>query len=296
MMKKELSLDELEWVKNNVEAVRALMKGGHDVPDAAERPFIDPPLAVVKAQLQGNIQKKLTKIEKARQDYLENTARFKRYLDQGTPELTEYAEVRLAELASEHFETNATSHIEALKSKLEKLEVDPEQVFLPIGTIVSITGVPEYRDVTRLGDDRQSYPCVGSVGVVVSLHSSSDLSLGVAFRDEYKDGWGSTYYPDYDRVPTYRVEREMLDIIGYSLLPDGSEYMGYGFEQTHERKDANDKRPEMILEGAGYFWRLHDFGGTQGIELLSADVSMDAYPWIEGPVERYVASSSVPGM
>lgn len=295
-MTKELSLDELEWVKNNIEAVRALMKGGHDVPDAPERPVIDPPLAVVKAQLQGNIQKKLTKIEKARQDYIENTARFKRYLDQGTPELKEYAEERLAELASDHFESNATSHIEALKSKLEKLEVDPEQVFLPIGTIVSITGVPKYRDVTRLTDDRKSYPVAGTVGVVVSLHSSNDMPIGVAIRDEYKDGWGTAYYPNEDKVPTYNVQREMLEIIGYSLLPDGSEYMGYGFEQTHERKDENDKRPEMILEGAGYFWRLHDFGGTQGIELLSADVSMDAYPWIEGPIEKYKVEQSVPRM
>jgi hypothetical protein len=297
-MKKELSPEELEWVYNNIETVRAVMKG-QSTPDDFSKNVPDPsPLAVVKAHLQGNLKKKLQKIEKSRADFQENMVRFKRYLNEGTPELKVYAEERIAELASDDFELNAASHIEVLQLKLELLDVDPAQVFLPIGTIVRIIGVPEYRDVTRLSDDRNNYPVVGSIGVVVSLHGSNDMPIGVAFRDEYKDGWGTTNYPDYDRVPTYRVEREMLEVVGYSLLPDGTEYKGYGYEQTHYRNEkfGRDDKFEMILEGAGYFWRLHDFGGTQGIELLQAQDSMEEYSWIEGPIEKYRGGASVPGM
>lgn len=295
-MKKELSPEELEWVYNNIETVRAMMKG-QSTPDDFSTNVPDPsPLAVVKAHLQGNIKKKLRKIEKSRTDFKENMVRFNRYLNEGPPELKVYAEERIAELDNDDFEINAASHIEALQLKLEQLDVDPAQVFLPIGTIVRIIGVPEYRDVTRLSDDRNSYPVVGSIGVVVSLHGLNDMPIGVAFRDEFKDGWGSTVLPDEECVPTYNVERDMLEVIGYSLLPDGSEYTGFGFEPTHERKDKNDKRPEMILEGAGYFWRLHDFGGTQGVELLQAQANLDEFTWIEGPVEKYRVEQSVPRM
>jgi hypothetical protein len=253
-MKKELSPEELEWVYNNIETVRAVMKG-QSTPDDFSKNVPDPsPLAVVKAHLQGNLKKKLQKIEKSRADFQENMVRFKRYLNEGTPELKVYAEERIAELASDDFELNAASHIEVLQLKLELLDVDPAQVFLPIGTIVRIIGVPEYRDVTRLSDDRNNYPVVGSIGVVVSLHGSNDMPIGVAFRDEYKDGWGTTYYPDYDRVPTYRVEREMLEVVGYSLLPDGTEYKGSlkaqdifgGFTTLEERKVLNFSKPRTV--------------------------------------------------
>lgn len=295
MSKQEMTAAELEWVKNNLDTVRAMMKGGATPEAIAQVVRETDPLMVVTAQLQGNVRKKLREIEKKRRDYREEKARYESYIDGDSDGLKKLAEERLAEIASDDFEGHAASHLEALNTKLEQLDIDPEQVFLPIGTIVRIIGVPEYKDVTRLGDDRKSYPLAGSVGVVVSLHSWNDLSIGVAFRSEFKDGWGDTHCPGYDRVPTYRVEREMLEIVGYSLLPDGSEYKGYGYEQTHERKDGDEERPEMILEGAGYFWRLHDFGGTQGIELLQAQDNMEEYSWIEGPVEKY-QTSPVPGM
>ena len=295
MTKQELTAAELEWVRNNLEAVRGLMKGG-TAPEAAPNVIEEvDPLMVVTSQLRDNVRKKLREIEKKRNDYREEKARYESYLDGDSDGLKKIAEERLAEIANDDFEENAASHLEALNAKLEQLDIDPEQVFLPIGTIVRIIGVPEYRDVTRLGDDRKSYPCAGSVGVVVSLHSTNDLSIGVAFRDEYNDGWGDTYYPSEGRVPTYRVEREMLEVVGYSLLPNGSEYDGYGYEPTHERKDKNDERPEMILEGAGYFWRFHDFGGSHGVELLQAHENLEWFSWIEGPLEKY-KTCPVPGM
>lgn len=297
MSKQELTAAELEWVKNNLDTVRAMMKGGATPETIAQVVRETDPLTVVTAQLQGNVRKKISEIEKKLREYRGKKARYESYLDGDSEDLKEMGKEYLAEISDDGFEENVAAHLEALNVKLEQLDIDPEQVFLPIGTIVRIIGVPEYCDMTRLSDDRKSYPCAGSVGVVVSLHSSNDLSIGVAFRDEYKDGWGSTYYPDYDRVPTYRVEREMLEVVGYSLLPDGSEYKGYGYEQTHCRnaKFGRDDKPEMILEGVGYFWRLHDFGGTQGIELLQAQDNMEEYSWIEGPVEKY-QTPPVPGM
>ncbi len=114
-------------------------------------------------------------------------------------------------------------------------------------------------------------------------------------RREYKVGWGEDIYcPDEDRLATYRVDPEMLDVLGYAKLPDGSEYHGYGFIETHIRKQSrisSGEDKEMILEADGFYWRFHDFGGSQGIECMQAFEDMSEMSWIKGPLPEFDQST-----
>lgn len=44
----------------------------------------------------------------------------------------------------------------------------------------------------------------------------------------------------------------------------------------------------MVLEADGYFWRLHDFGGTQSIEVLQAYEDITEMSWLTGPLPQYL--------
>jgi hypothetical protein len=81
----------------------------------------------------------------------------------------------------------------------------------------------------------------------------------------------------------------MLEVEEYARLPDGNEFLGYGFHPTHLRTPENNENQgvEMVLEAREHFWRFHDFGGTQSIEALQAYENIDEMSWIEGPLEQY---------
>ncbi|MCV9964815.1 hypothetical protein OIU34_23260 [Pararhizobium sp. BT-229] len=180
-------------------------------------------------------------------------------------------------------------HRAALQRKIALLAENPEEAFLPLGTVVRFVGVPEHQNSLGLTDDRKSYPVPGSIGVVTRLNRDGECSISVSMRETFRIGWGDELYPSDDRLPTYFVEREMLEVEEYAKLPDGTEYLGYGFQPTHIRTPEKDEKQgvEMVLEARGHFWRFHDFGGKQGIEALQAYEHMDAMSWIEGPLEQY---------
>ncbi|MBY3433694.1 hypothetical protein HFN89_05975 [Rhizobium laguerreae] len=202
----------------------------------------------------------------------------------------EYREIVAEEIADlEAKIAKMDRHQAALRRKLALLADNPEEAFLPLGTVVRFVGVPEHENSLGLTDDRKSYPVPGSIGVVTRLNRDGEYSIGVSMREPFQIGWGDTLYPSDDRLPTYFAEREMVEVEEYARLPDGSEYLGYGFHPTHIRTpEKNGKQGvEMVLEARGHFWRLHDFGGKQSIEALQAYESMDHMSWIEGPLEQY---------
>lgn len=287
-----LTAEEQAWANENAEAVRALMEAkGKKAPAVLPE---DPVEAATLSLLNSmkTLSSKITSEMERKRNSLDRYIRMAKDAEEreDTESAALYSEEK-TELEGEivRFE----QHLDALTRKIEALKADPEASFLPLGAVVRFIGVPDYENSLSLSDDRKSYPEAGSIGVVTRLNRKGENAIGVSMRNDYKDGWGSTYYPDYDRMPTYFVDREMLVVEEYGRLPDGADYRGYGFQPTHIREPEKDgtQAVEMVLEAGGHFWRFHDFGGTQSIEALQAYDHMDEMSWIEGPLDHFVTSS-----
>lgn len=289
------SPEELEWLDANRVTVRAMMAASL-TKMAIIREEIADPIAKAARGLISTMKSNLHQIDVKANEVTETIARYRGYIDQHKKEdkeptasfvdfVSERGPKQLATLAA---------HKEALIGKIAALENDPESCFLPIGTVVSFVGVPPYADGLSLSDDRKSYPVEGSVGVVTRIRQKGEYALGVSMRKPFRDGWNSEYDPDYDRMPTYRVDRDMLDVVGYGLLPNGEEYRGYGFQATYAREeDAGDhEKAEMILEADGHFWRFHDFGGEQSIEALQAFDDLSDMSWLGAPLLQPIRPQS----
>lgn len=289
-----LTAEEQAWANENAEAVRALMKRkGKQAP--ATLP--DDPLEAATLSLSNSMRQlsyQITSDMERKRSSFERHARMVSDAEtSGDAEFAEWLskEKTLLEGEIAKFE----QHLVALARKIEALKADPQTSFLPLGTVVRFIGVPDYENSLSLSDDRKSYPVAGSIGVVTRLNRKGEHPISVSMRNEYKTGWGDTVYPDYDRMPTYFVDPGMLAVEEYGRLPDGNEYLGYGFHPTHIRKPERngEQGVEMVLEAEGHFWRFHDFGGTQSVEALQAFDHMDEMSWIEGPLEQYASQATL---
>lgn len=287
MTTKPLTAEEMAWVEANANHVRALM-GRKSKPQQDAAP--DDPVERAAWYLIKSIKEKISRIEDKYDRDKEKLNRYERMAEADAP-LDDYYKKLLVEerpIIQAQFEKYRL-HIEALKDKLFTLETEPESHFLPIGTVVKFTGVPEYEDSLALSDERKSYPVPGSVGVVTGLRCQGEQALWVSMRRPFKDGWKSSCTPTEDRMATYRVDREMLEVVSFGKLPDGTDHKGYGWIPTHfgGLGDDSEDELEMILEADGYYWRFHDFGGTQGIEALHAADDMSCYSWVKGTTEEF---------
>ncbi|MCS4089788.1 hypothetical protein [Rhizobium sp. BK176] len=287
------SPEELAWLEANRDTVRAMMSASPKRMALVREEVADPItkaarglISTMKSNL-CQIDAKVVDVTQTIEDYRGYIARAERESKEPTSSFVDFVSERgpkqLATLAA---------HKQALIGKIAALESDQESCFLPIGTVVSFVGVPAYEDGLALGDDRQSYPVKGSVGVVTRIRQKGEYALGVSMRKPFRDGWNYAYDPDYDRMPTYKVDRDMLDVMSYGLLPNGQEYRGFGFQATHERLDGDDEKVEMVLEADGHFWRFHDFGGEQSIEALQAFDDLSAMSWLGEPL--FVARPTPP--
>jgi hypothetical protein len=88
-------------------------------------------------------------------------------------------------------------------------------------------------------------------------------------------------------MPTFLVDPEKVEVVAHGTLPDGSPCLSYGYVPTYRRNEewarrypSSDRETEMIIQADGFFWRLHDFGGTQGIECLQAFKGIEQMPWV----------------
>ncbi|MCV9963725.1 hypothetical protein OIU34_17760 [Pararhizobium sp. BT-229] len=280
------SPEELEWLEANRDTVRAMIAASPRQMVALREEIADPVTKAAKGLI-STMKSNLQQIDAKVQEVLETIENYRGYIERDqlaskepVASFVDYVAKRgpdkLASLAA---------HKEALARKISALQSDPEACFLPIGTVVSFIGVPTYEDSLGLGDDRKSYPVEGSVGVVTRIRQKGEYALGVSMRKPFRDGWNTACEPDYDRMPTYKVDREMVDVVCYGLLPTGEEYHGFGFQATYERQTDSDDEDgsEMILEADGHFWRFHDFGGEQSIEALQAFDDLSEMPWLGGP-------------
>lgn len=286
---RQLTNKELEWAKRNPEAVRAAMQAVGITPEQEAREDI-----VKAAELAGNaIRKKLGEILSKRQREVDSVDRSRRMIaNEADGKYRKSLETDID--LKEELIALMSKHAKALQAKLESLENAPERCFLPFGTVVRFVGVPDYVDSLGLIDDRDQYPAAGMVGVVTRVGTHREYFMGVSMRRDFRTRDGSEWHPEYDRTITFFVDPDMIEVIEFAKLPNGEDYKGYGFVETHERED-DDKPLEMVLEADGFFWRFHDFGGMTGIEALQAFESMDEMSWIAGPHPRYAVDRGSSG-
>lgn len=291
---KPFTAEEQAWIKANSEQILKFIQ--QQAVSAIEKDDDEPIISAVTdltasiSQIIANISRKAHEDENTLKEYENMAASHDEGVSAYGKKLLKEQKLQI-EMSLERYK----EHTQSLVRKRERLRDDPKSEFLPIGTIVRFEGVPNYVNSLQFIDDRQRYPVVGSIGVVTGLSHTGEYSLSVSMRKPFKDGYGDLYEPEYDRMPTYRVDRSMLSIIGYGKLPDGNDYLGYGFQATHTRKTPkfpDENRNEMILECDGHFWRFHDFGGTQSIEALHAYENLEEMPWIDGPREEYITNNS----
>jgi hypothetical protein len=283
---KDLTAEELEWAKQNSDIVRAAMAAAPKNATTEEYPSEGIDKAAML--LTRSITKKLAKINAKETELEESIARYREIAASESADSREIGEGWLADNlpVAEKAGRKFAFHKAALEAKLVRLRDDPEGCFLPLGTIVRFARVQPYEDSLELTDRRKDYPIAGSVGVVTRLNYRDECFIGVSMRRKFKTGWNDTYHPNYENTPTYIVDPEMLEVLGYATLPDGSEHHGYDFIETHEREREGDDA-EMVLEADGFFWRLHDFGGTQGIECLQAYDDISKMSWLRGAIEQF---------
>jgi len=278
---RKLTNKELEWARRNPEAVRAAMLAAGITPEQEAREDI-----AIAAELAGNaIRKKLGEIGSKLQREMDSVDRSKRMIAY-EPE-DKYREALETDIGrKEELIALLSRHAKALQTKLESLENAPEACFLPFGTVVRFVGIPDYVDSLGLIDDRDQYPAVGMVGVVTRVGTGGEYFIGVSMRRDFRTRAGSKRCPEYARTITFFVDPDMVEVIEFAKLPNGEDYKGYGFVETHEREDE-DTPLEMVLEADGFFWRFHDFGETTGIEAIQAFESMDEMSWIAGPLPQF---------
>ncbi|MBY3433208.1 hypothetical protein HFN89_03300 [Rhizobium laguerreae] len=282
------SQEELAWLEANRETVRAMMAASPKRMAAVRDEIADPVTRAAKG-LTSTMKSNLHRIDAKAQEVIQTIEAYRGYIEHDRLAAKEQSASFLDYVATRGPDQLASlaAHKEALVGKIEALRNDPGSCFLPIGTVVSFVGVPTYADGLSLADDRKSYPVEGSVGVVTRIRQEGEYALGVSMRKPFQDGWNMYCEPEYDRMPTYKVDRNMLEVVGYGLLPNGDEYHGFGFQATYARRQPDlidGDTTEMVLEADGHFWRFHDFGGEQSIEALQAFDDLAEMSWLGEPL------------
>ncbi len=264
------------------------------------------PVALAARDLVSHMKNVLSQIEAKRNGYLERLNRYTRMRDRAADDSQRNeAQGYIDELTADSSNAIAafSDHEAQLRSKIARLESEPLTMFLPLGTVVRFTDVPSH--VNSLGilqtSHDQEYPVPGSIGVVTRLNHKGEYPISVSMRRTYKDGYGNQVYPQDDRMPTYFVDPEKVEVIGPGMLPGGRTCETYGYVGTHHREPdtVSEREDEMIVEADGFFWRFHDFGGTQAMEALQAYDSMEDMPWVREPLvfdDAEAEGPSCPGM
>lgn len=178
-------------------------------------------------------------------------------------------------------------HREALEDKLETLARDPQSMFLPLGTIVRLTGELGYETSDGSHRIRGAYPADDTTGVVIRLNSESEWPIAVAFRKNFVDCHGDEWRPSDHRFHTHHFDISSLEVVGHGLLPNGEAYSGYGYVATHyaDSDDSEERDTEMVLEADGFYWRFTEYGNPKVLEATSAYEDIGQLDFMEDPIE-----------
>ncbi|AOG03408.1 hypothetical protein [Bosea sp. RAC05] len=260
--------------------------------EAAAAEGVPLPVALAARDLVSDMKRVLAKVEAKQRDHQDRIDRYTRMRDSAVDD-SQRMETQgyIDDLTGPSGETLAafSDHERHLRSKIARLESEPLSMFLPLGTVVRFTDVPSH--VNSLGIIQESndraYPVPGSIGVVTRLNHKGEYPISVTMRRPYKDGYGDRVVPDYDRMPTYFVDPQKVEVIGPGMLPGGRPCEAYGYVGTHHRESdtVSEREDEMIVEADGFFWRFHDFGGTQAMEALQAYESIEEMSWVREPLD-----------
>ena len=172
-------------------------------------------------------------------------------------------------------------HLDALNRKDFRLRHDPKREFLPLGTVVRFTGAEAGTDALSSRPNLTlASPGPGTVAVVTGLSMEGDHSIMVSPSRPWRDRMQNRYEPHLDAPSVFRVNPEQVEVMYHGVYPDGTECREMFLRPTHARKDGGH---ETIILADGLHWRLHDSGGAQGIEPLSAHEDMTELSWLEQP-------------
>lgn len=177
------------------------------------------------------------------------------------------------------------SHIEVLKNKVDALSTSSEEMFLPLGAIVRFKH-PMSRGLYTGNVD---LPMWGTLGVVTDLKRNGEFAVGVAIFDNYTTENGVSCLAGDRSFESFAVDADMLDVVEYAKLPDGSEFKGFGYLPTYADAQSSDvKDGHMVLAAADRYFsfgiKTDEYGREHGVEIVSIDDSLWGCNWLGDPI------------
>jgi len=177
------------------------------------------------------------------------------------------------------------SHIAGLERKLANLQSGATEMFLPLGAIVRFKKPCSH----ALSSDNVDMPAEGTIGVVTELKRQGDFAVGVAIFDNYTTENGVSCLAGDRSFESFAVDADMLDVVEYAKLPDGSEFKGFGYLPTYADAQSSDvKDGHMVLAAAGRYFsfgiKTDEYGREHGVEIVSIDDSLWGCTWLGDPI------------
>lgn len=179
------------------------------------------------------------------------------------------------------------SHIHGLEQKLANLQSGAADMFLPLGAVV----VFQHPCCHALSSDNVDLPAVGTIGVVTELNRKGDFAVKVAVFEDYKTESHMSYLVDNGAFESFDVDADMLEIVEYAKLPDGTEFKGYGYLPTYAHTQSSDpKDGHMVLAAADRYFsfgiKTDEYGREQGVEIVAIDDSLWGCSWLGEPISQ----------
>ncbi|WP_315920956.1 hypothetical protein [Mesorhizobium sp. SP-1A] len=238
------------------------------------------PMDVASFHLSNSMAKRLGYLKKRLVDLHSSHAESGGSVATVTPALRERAAKRRQERINV-----VQSHIAGLERKLANLQAGATEMFLPLGAIVRFKRPCSH----ALALDNVDMPAEGTIGVVTELKRQGDFAVGVAIFDNYTTENGVSCLAGDRSFESFAVDADMLDVVEYAKLPDGSEFKGFGYLPTYADAQSSDlKDGHMVLATAGRYFsfgiKTDEYGREHGVEIVSIDDSLWGSKWLGDPI------------
>lgn len=179
------------------------------------------------------------------------------------------------------------SHIDGLEHKLANLQSGASEMFLPLGAVV----VFQHPCCHALSSDNVDLPAAGTIGVVTELNRKGDFAVKVAVFENYKTESQMSYLAANRAFESFDVDADMLEVVEYAKLPDGTEFKGYGFSPTYaDAQSSEPKDGHMVLAAVDRYFsfgiKTDEYGREHGVEIVSIDDSLWGCSWLGEPISQ----------